>query len=102
MAKKKGDAEQQVEAYLREFQKEFLKRLKRRTPVLTGQARDGWESQLNTDNTVTFTNDVPYIGKLENGSSTQAPNGMLKVTVEEAPQIAKLAAARVQKKNKKL
>lgn len=39
------------------------------------------------------TNSLPYIPALEDGSSTQAPNGMIKVTVAELkPLVAKIAA----------
>jgi hypothetical protein len=54
--------------------------VKRRTPVDTGQARDGW---VKTETTIS--NDVPYIGVLEYGSSDQAPNGMIRITLEEVP-----------------
>jgi hypothetical protein len=44
-----------------------------RTPILTGQARRGWQQRGKTQ----VTNEVPYIGRLENGYSRQAPNGFV-------------------------
>lgn len=35
------------------------------------------------DDSIFITNSVPYIGPLEHGHSSQAPNGMVKVTVAE-------------------
>lgn len=52
----------------------------RRTPVDTGTARDNWEK---TDNSVS--NATPYIGILEMGSSDQAPQGFVRITLEEIP-----------------
>lgn len=45
-----------------------------------------------TGKAVILTNNVPYIGRLEHGSSTQAPNGMVAVTVAELGGIAQEAA----------
>jgi len=93
---------------------EALSRLVQRTPVLTGRARSNWqvtigqpsESQVGIDTatgTVTrgtaalaqlppyqivwISNNVPYIQKLEMGSSKQAPAGMVAVTVAELQQV---------------
>jgi len=83
-----------------------------KTPVDTGRARGGWQVELNgsseSDNertdkggtvaiaegtrvinqvgpfdTIWIYNNVPYILRLEHGSSAQAPNGMVKVTLAE-------------------
>lgn len=81
-----------------------------RTPVDTGRARGNWNASIDTaddsvsdsarpgdatnkaratvgrleiGNTFTLTNGLPYIQKLEYGSSAQAANGMVRVTVEE-------------------
>ena len=72
-----------------------------RTPIKSGRARANWLYTMDSPATGTvtdvnvkpikagrghthiLTNNLPYIDKLENGNSTQAPNGMLKVTVTE-------------------
>lgn len=43
-----------------------------RTPIDTGRARRGWQARTNE-----IRNDVPYIKKLEGGSSRQAPSGFV-------------------------
>lgn len=42
--------------------------------------------------TAVITNALPYIGGLEDGTSTQAPNGMVAVTVEELRPLAEQIA----------
>ena len=69
-----------------------------RTPVDTGRAKGNWGAGLNRPgngsvsgtvatakigNSLFLTNNLPYIKVLEEGSSTQAPQGMVKVTVAE-------------------
>lgn len=43
-----------------------------RTPIDTGRARKGWQKRR-----MEIRNDVPYIGKLEDGYSRQAPRGFV-------------------------
>lgn len=62
-------------------------RIKARTPVDTGAARRGWaiEYQKTAHGGVTtISNRLKYIVFLEVGSSKQAPNGMVRVTLAEA------------------
>ena len=91
-----------------------------RTPVDTGRLRANWQSQINsapggeidgTDKTggstlttvstdvskvklgdsIFLVNNLPYAQVIEDGSSEQAPAGMVKVTVAEYQAIAKRA-----------
>ena len=41
-------------------------------------------------------NNLPYIERLEDGSSVQAPNGMVRITLEEYPYIVEDAVKEVQ------
>lgn len=69
---------------------EILQRVKRRTPRKTGYAESRWEKTESTSDTATqvnISNDAPYIGILENGNSQQAPEGMVRITLEEIPDI---------------
>lgn len=105
-----GDVEEKV---FRGTSIAMTKSIVERTPVDTGRARGNWFPTLGTPSTkVTesedypsddaivgravqklgshklgqsfyLTNNLPYIQKLENGSSTQAPVGMVEVTVNE-------------------
>jgi hypothetical protein len=70
--------------------KEVETRVARRTPVRLGRAQRGWHSEVDTSTlTAEISNQVPYIGILEEGSSDQAPNGMVRITLEEVPEIIK-------------
>lgn len=46
--------------------------------------------KIHSEKAINFVNHVPYIIKLENGSSLQAPNGMARQTVAAAQVAAKL------------
>lgn len=51
------------------------------TPILTGRARRGWKKQrMNKD--ISVFNRVPYIDRLEKGSSRQAPSGITGPTLQ--------------------
>ena len=55
---------------------EVLKFLEEITPVDTGVCRDAWEMDISGD-TATFTNDTEYASYLDEGWSSQAPQGMI-------------------------
>lgn len=78
------------------------------TPFDTGQARRSWLMGDNNDGSVGATqlnitermvpavggsvllySNLPYIERLEDGSSNQAPNGMVKTTVASWPNIVR-------------
>ena len=61
---------------------EGLRSARANTPINTGRARKAWTAQ---DKKYGFdlVNAVPYIGKLERGSSRQAPTGILKPTAKQ-------------------
>jgi hypothetical protein len=65
------------------------------TPVDTGRARDGWKTQ-QTSNGVIISNDVEYIGALNEGHSQQAPPYFIERT---AVQYGKPVGAIVRKVN---
>jgi len=82
-----------------------------RTPVDTGRLRGNWQVQLNKPakgtltttkaqspdaakkaklgDSVFITNNLPYAQVIENGSSKQAPSGMIKVVIAEWQRIVK-------------
>lgn len=70
------------------FVTETLVTVRSRTPILTGTARAGWqrfpEGPSEPGTTQWIFNDVPYILKLEFGSSRQAPEGMARITAAES------------------
>lgn len=60
----------------------FLTDARRLTPVRSGQARRGWQivgRGLQTQ----VVNRVPYISRLDNGYSRQAPNGIVKPAINQ-------------------
>lgn len=101
---------------------EVLRRVVMRTPVDQGRARGNWQTEVGTMNEgesdvvdpgggaaieagvsaieswtaenvgLFIFNNVPYIGKLEDGYSDQAPAGMVKVTVAEFDMIVDMAS----------
>jgi len=50
--------------------------IKKRTPIDKGRARKGWRKRSSS-----VSNTVPYIGRLENGYSKQAPKGFTKQAI---------------------
>jgi len=119
--KKAGD---KSDAFCRIFCAELAERVVMRTPIDTGFARAGWQAAINgqgdgggsldpsggetvarvtlvaaqmrAGDTFAMQNNVSYIRRLEHGwSQNQAPNGMVGITVTEAPQIAQQVLAYV-------
>lgn len=80
----KHRTEQVIDAFITET----LVTVRSRTPILTGNARSGWErfppglSEFGTTQWVF--NNVEYILLLEYGSSRQAPEGMARITAAES------------------
>jgi hypothetical protein len=97
---------------------EMFKRVIYKTPVDTGRARANWQVTIgsqasgtveiddksggatmskataasagfNAGDTIYLTNNLPYIRKLEEGSSQQAPTGMVALTVQEFAAVVK-------------
>ena len=54
----------------------------RKTPKRSGSAARAWKEQGSGTNTV-VANDKPYIQRLDEGYSRQAPGGILKPTIKE-------------------
>ena len=100
----------------------IIRQIIRRTPADTGRLRGNWQTDLNSPATSTLnrlgdsvsiaealavcnraelsdsiylTNNLPYALPIENGSSTQAPRGMVKVTVLEFVRTVNQQASRL-------
>lgn len=77
---------------IRSVSEEVFDKIVTRTPRDTGRAQDGWEFSFDDSSSrATISNEVPYIGILENGWSDQAPNGFVRITLEEIPDIVAAA-----------
>jgi hypothetical protein len=108
--KKAGD---QSDAFCRVFCSEMAERVILRTPVDTGFCRSQWQPSINgfvmgdaatvtlaaaqmiAGDTFAMTNNTDYVRRLEYGWSQQAPNGMVRMTLAEAPSIAQQVLAKV-------
>lgn len=73
----------EINTDLSKFVKDYISTLKTTTPIRTGRARNGWQStfqrkSIGKGGTIPIAkNDVPYIGVLDDGSSRQAPTGIV-------------------------
>lgn len=85
-----NDLERLVEA----VKDETITRIKRRTPVRTGNLQRGWATQ-DTDYGFDVVNDQPYAVYVEEGTPKQRPQGMVRITFEEADQIVAVAVNKV-------
>jgi hypothetical protein len=79
-----------------EFMTEFLQRVKRRTPVITGNLQRSWEGEVTASELV-VKNSADYAGWVESGTSRMEPRRMLALTVLESDAIAQIAAQKVRK-----
>jgi hypothetical protein len=78
-----ADIGDSLNAVVNHFLDDFYKEVKKTTPKDRGRARRGWRKKGKYDITrsgsqVVIENRVPYIGLLDEGSSSQAPQGMTK------------------------
>ena len=98
-----------LESVFRGTSLSLFSRIIRRTPVDTGRARGNWMAGLNSPSetggevgatvararlgdSLFLTNNLPYIHRLEYGSSDQAPQGMLRITIAEYQQTVRKEA----------
>lgn len=66
------------------MQLDLFESIRDETPVRTGKARDGWENDqvAKIGETGVINNDVEYIGWLEFGSDTVAPQAMVRRNIK--------------------
>jgi hypothetical protein len=85
----------ELETHLRKFKEQFgielLERTRARTPVRTGNLRDGWGFKLK-DTSIEVYNTQPYATFVEYGTDKIAPRAMLRTSLAEADQITAVAA----------
>ena len=82
-----ADIRDQYRADVRDVAFTALGRLQQRAPVDTGHFRSRWQVEQQGDDWVVF-NDAPYAQRLEEGHSSQAPNGFLDITIAELQVLA--------------
>ena len=78
-----AEAEAALEAVVAETRDQIaanlLIELRAATPVATGRAREGWRLTETG-----IRNDVPYVARLNAGSSRQAPAGFVEAAIDRA------------------
>ena len=113
-----GNTERKLDVAIRKIGLELFSRVIVNTPVDTGRARANWQVAINSvptgtlelsdkdgtaaisaadaevsglkaGDTIHLVNNLPYIQKLEDGSSTQAPAGMVGLAVQDFQNIAR-------------
>lgn len=80
-----------------EFGVEFLERVRQRTPVETGKLQRGWGFTMKQSD-IAIWNIQDYAAYVEYGTPHMAPRGMLRTTLLEKEEIARVAAERSKKK----
>lgn len=69
------------------------------SPSFALQELEGFAKQVKAGGVIYFTNNLDYIEYLEEGSSQQAPEGMVALTVEEFQRIVDAATERAKRRN---
>lgn len=117
-----GKAVKNADMATRKIALDVFRRVIIKTPVRTGRARGNWQAATGSSavgvldatdtsgssaiakaaakcaawepkaGSIFLTNNLPYIERLESGSSTQAPSGMVAITIAEFGGIADDAA----------
>lgn len=76
------DLERDLAKFVAEVAAEVNQDARANTPVKSGRARAGWTKSVRDDGFV-VQNRVPYIERLERGSSKQAPRGIIGPTLTQ-------------------
>jgi HK97 gp10 family phage protein len=79
--------------FKREWGIEFQERVQRRTPVVTGNLQKSWGFTEKAKD-VEIWNLADYASYVEYGTPHQAPQAMMRTTLEEKEQISEVAAQR--------
>jgi hypothetical protein len=88
-----ADIEAKMTRFKQEFADEFLKRVKEKTPVVTGALQAGFSTDM-TPTGFTLSNTQDYAEYVENGTPKFAPRAMIATTVLESTVIGALAKQR--------
>lgn len=77
------DLNRELDQIVRLISQDYLDTVKVKTPVRSGRARRGWRLNKKRKLNYEVTNRVPYIGRLDEGYSQQAPRGMTRPAARE-------------------
>lgn len=87
------DMKTQLRRFKSEFGVEFLERVRRRTRIKTGALRNGWGFTMK-QTAIELWNIMGYSWYQEFGTKYIKPTGAIRITMEEADQIAAIAKQR--------
>jgi hypothetical protein len=73
----------EIDQTVRQISQDYFGLVKDKTPVKSGRARRGWKLKKNRPFSYSVNNRVPYIGRLDEGYSKQAPRGMTRPAARE-------------------
>lgn len=79
--------------FKQEFGMEFKQRLEDKTPVMTGEMRDGWGFEMKQSD-IEIYNTAPHASFVEYGTEKMTPRAPLRRTLLEKDDIAQVAANR--------
>ena len=77
-----SDLQKDLGRFTEQVMADVLTTSQKYTPRRSGQAARNWKKS-GTGTATTVTNRLPYINRLDSGSSRQAPNGIIKPTLDE-------------------
>ena len=77
--------------FKQEYGIEFMARVKEKTPVASGVLQGSWGFEMKAED-ISIYNVAEYAEFVENGTPKMAPRGMLRATMQEAEDIARVAA----------
>lgn len=72
-----------VDQMVRQVSTDLLDTVKQKTPVASGRAKRGWRLRRQSKFSYEVANRVPYISRLDEGYSKQAPRGMTRPATRE-------------------
>lgn len=77
-----AELQKELGRFVEEVMSDTLDVARSKTPIRSGQARRAWKKTGRGQGS-RIENRTPYIGRLDQGSSRQAPNGIIKPTLDE-------------------
>ncbi len=78
-----ADLNKEIDQTVRLISQDYFGLVKDKTPVKSGRAKRGWKMKKQKKFSYRVSNRVPYIGRLDEGYSKQAPRGMTRPAAGE-------------------
>jgi hypothetical protein len=72
-----------VDQMIRQVSQDLFDTVKEKTPVRSGRAKRGWRLRKQRQHHYEVANRVPYVSRLDEGYSKQAPRGMTRPAARE-------------------